>query len=532
MKKGLTKVLTVLLGVMLVAGCSGQTGGTSADANAGGSKEYKDQLVIQNVSDLTDLDPAYISGVPTSRIANLLFDHLVRYDKDGQVVGQLAEKWETSEDGKTWTFYLHEGVKYHDGSDLTAEDVKFNFDRIKDPQTASPRASDLEIIDSIEAKDQTTLVFHLKEPFAAFIDKCIIINPTLIASPKALKEYGKDFTSHPVGTGPYKFKEWVTGDKVVLEANPDYYLGAPETKQVVFRVMPDPMTAMIEMENGGLDILQKVLPTEADRIKASDKISLEEAKDYNIRWIFFNENIAPFDDQKVRQALTYAVDRAAIHQSLLAGVADLANGFQPEISWAYEPDTTPYTYDVEKAKSLLKEAGWVDADGDGIVEKDGKKLTVELNVPNGRYLMDKEIMEAVQNQWKQIGVEPKMNIVEWGKYVENVLAKDKYGVYMLGLSQDNPEPVMFLDMQFHSKGSNNTSNYKNEKVDKLLEEARTVVDLNKRKQLYSEAQKLIADDFPVIPLYSEYNLLAVSKKVEGYQHSASTFDITHVKVAK
>lgn len=541
MKKQMTKWMVAFLATVVLSACS-SGGQSSAPAPAGdGQKQpeqkeeaaaYKDDLVIQSVTDLTDLDPAYLNGVPTSKVGYLIMDHLVRYDKDGKIVPRLAEKWETSADGKTWTFSIRKGVKYHDGTELTAADIKYNYDRIRDPQTASPRAGDMEVIESIEAPDASTLVFHLKEPFAAFIDKCLVINPALIASPKALESAGKDFTSKPIGTGPYKLKEWVTGDKVVLEANPDYFLGAPATKEIVFKVMPDPMTAMIELENGGIDMLQKVLPTEAEKMKANSELTLATAQDYNIRWIFFNQAKAPFNDLNVRKALTYAVDRSAIQDSLLNGVAELANGFQPEMSWAYEPDTEKYNYDPEKAKALLKEAGWVDTNGDGIVDKDGKALSVDLNVPNGRYLMDKEIMEVVQNQWKAIGVDAKMNITEWGNYIDKVKKKDQLGVYFLGLTQDTPEPVMFVDFAFHSGGSFNYGNYKNEKVDKLLQDARTVVDQAERKKLYSEAQKLIAEDFPAIPLYSEYNMLGLSKKVEGYEHSASTFDILNVKVAK
>lgn len=542
MKRSVTSILTATLAAVLLVGCSGQQAqptdankteaGNANSTQDGETKKYKDELVIQAVADISDLDPAYMNDVPTRKVGNLIMDNLLRYDEKGEIIPHIAEKWEVTPDGKTWTFTIRKGIKFHDGTDLTAKEIKFNYDRLLDPNTKATRASDLEVIQSVEEKDPYTLVFHLKEPYAAFIPKCIITMPSLLASPKAIQEQGKDFNQNPIGSGPYILKEWVPNDRVVLEANPDYFLGAPATKRVVFRVMPDAMTSLIELENGKIDILQKVQPTEAQNIMNNEKLTLSAEPGYNVRWIFFNQKIAPFDDVKVRAALTYAVDRAAIQESLLSGVAELANGFAPSTSWSYEPNTTPYDFSVEKAKELLKEAGWSDTNGDGFVDKDGKNMVVDLNVSNGRYLMDKEIMEVIQNQWKNVGVDAKLNVMEWGSYIEKVKNKDKLGVFFLGYSQDNAEPSIFIDTIFHSEGTINYYNYKNEKVDKLFEQGRVVVDQAERKKLYSEAQKLMADDFPAIPIYSELNQYALTKKVEGFVNTPANFEIRNVKVAE
>lgn len=531
MRKKIICLLCAIILVVSMAACSNDSSQPpAADNDQGKAVEYKDELVIQMTADITNLDPAYLSSVDTSRVGYLIFDHLVRYDKKGNIVPRLAERWETSEDGLTWTFYLRQNAKWHDGTPVKASEIKYNYDRIKDPNTAAPRAADLAAIKSIDAPDDYTVVFHLEEPFAAFIDKCLLVNPALIAQPAALEEYGKDFSNKPVGSGPYKLVEWVPGEKVVLEANEDFYLGAPATKKVVFKIIPDVMTAMIELEEGQIDMLLNVPQSELSRFKEVDSIELLKAEDYNVSWLFLNVNKSPFDDIKVRKALAHSIDRDTIYETLISDIGVKADGTLPTISWAYEKDTEDYNYDPELSKTLLKEAGWEDKDGDGFVEKNGKKLTVEINAYTRE--PENQVLEAVQNYFKKAGIDAKLNIGEKAAFTEKMLKKTEYGTYTLRISQDNPEPVLFIELIFHSKGSFCLNNYKNEKVDQLLEEARRITDMEKRKELYSEAQKLIKEDYPMIPLFSVYNQIGVNKKLEGYEHSTSCFDILNVKVRK
>lgn len=223
-----------------------QPGGEEPSGNA--DQEYDDTIVIDMNSEVTNFDPAYLAGVTTSRVACLMMDHLCYMDLDGNIIPRLAESWEANEDATEWTFHLRKDVKWHDGTPFVAADVKYNIDRIIDPEVAALRAGDLACVDSVEAPDDYTVVFKLNTPVAAFITKCLLVNPTLLAQPKALQEYGESYSDHVVGTGPYKLVEWIPGEKVRLEANPDFYLGEPATKYVEFRLIPDAMTALIELE--------------------------------------------------------------------------------------------------------------------------------------------------------------------------------------------------------------------------------------------------------------------------------------------
>ncbi|MDL2273990.1 ABC transporter substrate-binding protein [Oscillospiraceae bacterium OttesenSCG-928-G22] len=538
MKKRLLCALMAVLLLLGLAACgptetppqSPTDGGNAPSNEPGDGVEYKDEIVIQMSGEITNFDPAYLSGVDTSRIGYLIFDHLVRYDHDGNIVPRLAESWEPNADGTEWTFHLRSDALWHDGTPVLASEVKYNYDRIRDPETASPRAADLAAVEEITCPDETTVVFKLNEPFAAFIDKCLLVNPTLIAQPAALEQWGDEFTSHAVGSGPFMLKEWVQGERVALEANESFYLGAPATKYVTFRQIDDAMTAMVELEQGNIDFLINVPQTELSRFDESDKITLQRADDYNVAWIFFNYNFDQYQDINIRKGLAHCIDYDTIRETLIKDLTTKADGSLPSMSWAYEPDTIPYTYDTDLALSHFAASGWTDSDGDGLLDKNGETLKVELNL----YQRDPEamVMEAVQNYFKQVGVDVKLNIQERVSFTEKMLAKTEFSTFLLRLSQDNTEPVLFIEAIFLSTGSYNLNGYVNAEVDDLLNRARVITDTDERISLYSQAQKLIKEDYPCLPLFSMYNFIGLNAKVEGFQHSASCFDLLNVRVQK
>ena len=272
------------------------------------NQEYDDTIVIDMNSEVTNFDPAYLAGVTTSRVACLMMDHLCYMDLDGNIIPRLAESWEADEERSPnrTSIPLGKDVKWHDGTPFVAADVKYNIDRIIDPEVAALRAGDLACVDSVEAPDDYTVVFKLNTPVAAFITKCLLVNPTLLAQPKALQEYGESYSDHVVGTGPYKLVEWIPGEKVRLEANPDFYLGEPATKYVEFRLIPDAMTALIELEQGNIDFLFNIPSTEMAAFENNEDIVLERAKDFGVCWIFLNVAMEPCNDINVRKAIAHA----------------------------------------------------------------------------------------------------------------------------------------------------------------------------------------------------------------------------------
>ena len=304
-----------------------QPGGEEPSGNA--DQEYDDTIVIDMNSEVTNFDPAYLAGVTTSRVACLMMDHLCYMDLDGNIIPRLAESWEANEDATEWTFHLRKDVKWHDGTPFVAADVKYNIDRIIDPEVAALRAGDLACVDSVEAPDDYTVVFKLNTPVAAFITKCLLVNPTLLAQPKALQEYGESYSDHVVGTGPYKLVEWIPGEKVRLEANPDFYLGEPATKYVEFRLIPDAMTALIELEQGNIDFLFNIPSTEMAAFENNEDIVLERAKDFGVCWIFLNVAMEPCNDINVRKAIAHAIDYETIYNTMLSDFGVFADSYLP-----------------------------------------------------------------------------------------------------------------------------------------------------------------------------------------------------------
>ena len=505
--------------------------GTQSGAeNAGDSgKEYDDTIVIDMNSEVTNFDPAYLAGTTTSRVACFMMDHLCYMDHDGNIIPRVAESWEANEDATVWTFHLRKDVKWHDGTPLVAADVKYNFDRIINPDVAALRAGDLACVDSVEAPDDYTVVFKLNTPVAAFITKCLLINPGLLAQPKALEEYGESYSDHVVGTGPYKLVEWTPGEKVRMEANPDFYLGEPATKYIEFRLIPDPMTALIELEQGNIDFLFNIPSTEMAAFENNEDIVLERAKDFGVCWIFLNVAMDPCNDINVRKAIAHAIDYETIYQTMLTDFGLLADSYLPNHNWAYTPDTLKYNYDPEYAKQCLADSGWTDTDGDGLVDKDGQTLKLEIGCTKRE--SDNVMLEAAQNYLRQVGIDVSMAVLENAAYNERLHGAD-FQAYVLNISQDSPEPALLIDFSFPTWAGYNKFGYDNPRVDELVLAANSTGDQEERKELYIEIQKIIKEDYVSLPFYSRYAQVGVSAKVEGFTHSAAIFDLQDVRVAK
>ena len=525
-KKRRISVLALLLALAL---CLSACGGGGDSENGDGDSAYDDTIAIDMNSEITNFDPAYLSGMSTSRVACFMMDHLCYMDHDGNIIPRVAESWEPNEDATVWTFHLRKDVKWHDGTPLVAADVKYNFDRIIDPEVAALRASDMACIESVEAPDDYTVVFNLNTPVAAFITKCLLINPGLLAQPAALEEYGESYSDNVVGTGPYKLVEWVPGEKVVMEANPDFYLGEPATKYIEFRLIPDSMTALIELEQGNLDFLFNIPSSELGAFETNENISLERAKDFGVSWIFLNTAMEPCNDINVRKAIAHAIDYDTIYNTILTEYGVPADSYLPMHNWAYTPDTVKYNYDPDLARELLAEAGWTDTDGDGFVDKNGQTMKLEIGCTKRE--SDNMMLEAAQNYLKQVGIDVSMSLLESAAFDERLAAQD-FQAYVLSISQDSPEPALLIDFAFTSYAGYNKFGYNNPEVDELVLQANSTGDQETRKELYIQIQKIIKEDYVSLPFYSRYAQVGVSSKVEGFTHSAAIFNLEDVKVKK
>ena len=481
-------------------------------------------------ADIQDFDPVYLEDAPTSGVAFQIYEHLVARDFDGTLMEGLAQDWEASEDAMVWTFHLREGVKFHDGSDFTAEVVKFHYERIMDPDTGSHAMESFRRnIKRIDAIDDLTLEIELHEPNAAFIDQVIITNAGYIPSMEAVKELGDDLAHNPVGTGPFKFNEWVPDTRVVLDRYEDYWKGPAKLEQVIFRPIPETGTQMAELRTGGIHIMTTVPPEHLETLQADDEIVVLTEPDFNIRYLVYNMNNPLFQDVQVRQALNHAVDVENLVGEFLRGVADKAVGPFAIQSWAHDPNVPQFEYDPDRAEELLEEAGWTRGD-DGMFQKDGQTLNFTLSTPVGRYTKDQEVCEAVHYQLRQFGIDVELEPLEFATLIDK-LSEREYDLGYIGFMTRSGEPAAMPDHLYMSGGWANWGDYSNEEVDALMDAGRATADFDERREIYSQAQELIALDAPIIPIMNEYYMLAHRAELQGYEFSAArTMDYTNIEI--
>ena len=421
------------------SGGSSATPSGTADSGSGGSSGEPKQggrLIIGRSGDSDSLDPQHTIASISWQVFQHIYDPLIGRNLDLEYEGVLAERWEISEDGKEITFTIRKGIKFHDGTDLTPEAVAFTFTRLMDPATNAPAASWISPLQKTEAIDDSTVKMTLSEAFAPLLGNISSAYFGII-SPAAVEKYGEDFGQNPVGTGPYKFKEWIAGESITLERNPDYQnfrttsenKGAPYLDEIVFRNIPEEQTQVASMETGEINCLLSVPPHQVKNFQDNPdlQVYIPEAST-SIAFIEFHmmdpgEEYGqvykpPFDDVRVRQAVAYAINADEIIESVLDGLATRNYGPMPTGNYGYTPDIKEfgYDYDPEKAKSLLEEAGWV-ASGNGPRQKDGQPLEVLLWTWNAS--TQERVAQVIQNQLNQVGFDVKLETME----VATVLAR-------------------------------------------------------------------------------------------------------------
>lgn len=475
-------------------------------------------LIVGQGAEPVTLDPQNATDNPSEEVNRHIYDGLVEFDEHLNIKPALAYKWTVSKDGLVWTFYLRKGIKFHSGAEFDAYAVKKNFDRII---TKRLRRTALykPFIKEIKVVDKYTVQFILKIPFGAFLHHLahgagLILDPTYI-------DKNADIKHHPSGTGPFIFKEWIPGDHITLVANKNYWKGKPKIDKIIFKTIPEDTSRTMMLETGELDIAERVSPFDIPRLKKNKDIVVSITPSLRVIYILMNTQKEIFKDVRVRQALNYAVDREAICKNILKGLAEPANGPLAPLTWGYA-DIKKYTYDPEKAKKLLAEAGWKDVDGDGILEKDGKKFIVQLATPHGRYLMDYKVAEAVQGYLSNIGIKAKLWTADWATYLARLrkpVDKATHELALLGWAPSTGDADWVLRPLFATNMwapiGGNRAFYSNKEVDKLIEEGMKTVDPKKRAEVYRKAQKIIIHDAPWIFLHVQKDVIGYRKKVHG-----------------
>lgn len=496
--------LTILLCGVLLASC-----GQKAERNP-------NTFVEGSIGDARRLNPIIANDNASGTINDLVFNGLVKYDKDIKLIGDLAERWEISNSGKTITFYLRKGVKWHDGAEFTADDCLFTYQKLRDPKVVTPYSSSY--MDVLKAETIGRHIFRVtyKEPFSPALESW-----SMGVIPKHLLD-GKDintdaFNRHPVGTGPYKFKEWIAAQKIVLDANDDYFEGQPHIGRVIFRIIPDNTTMFQELLSGGVDMmgltpLQYLRKSETRRIRENYRKFRYPANAYT--YLGYNLRNSLFVDKKTRQALAYAIDRQAIIDGILLGIGKPCTGPFSYLSWAYNPHAKSYPYDPARAKRMLVEAGWKDVDG--VLEKNGRpfQFTILTNQGNNERIHAAEI---IQRNLKAVGIDAKIRVMEWQAFLEQVDNRT-FDAIILGWSMSrDPDLYDIWHSSKTKKGEYNFIGYKNPEVDRLLIEGRRTFDIEKRKKIYYRIHEILAEEQPYAFLYVPDALPIVHKRFKGVE---------------
>lgn len=479
-------------------------------------------LVYGTTGDAQTLNPLLSTDTASSIVHARIFEGLVKIDPEtGRPIPGLAERWDQSPDGLTYTFRMRRDVTWSDGVPLTAEDAKFTFDTIMDPKTKTVRRGDYDQVKTFDVVDPATFRVTLKEPYCPFL-----VNMTIGLVPRHVLASSPDVntdefnTKRPVGTGPYVLTEWKKDDHVTLTANPAYWGGAPKIRQWVMRVVKDTNVVFAQLKTGEIDVAT-IDASNMDEAQRQPNLAVTPYYSLGYTFIGYNEANPRFQDKRVRQALTHALDRDVLVQKVLYGQGQVINGPIPPISWAYAPDIPAFDYDVAAAKQLLGQAGWTPGP-DGILQKDGKPFAFTLTTNSGG--IRGAIATIAQDQLKKVGIKVETSVIEWNAFLDRVNKTHDFDAVVLAWSLGNdPDQKSTWATSSYPSGFNFIK-YGNPQVDTLLDQARSVpgCDQATRKGLYAQIQKLIADDQPFTFLHMPKTVVAANKRIQGLRPSPWT----------
>ena len=459
-------------------------------------------------------------GIPLTSV----YDTLVYRDPEsGEFVPGLAERWDISDDGLIYTFHLRQDVTFHDGAPFDAEAVRFNMDRITSPDLASQKARFmLGPYERTAVVDEYVVQMLLAEPFVPFLDALSQVYLGM-ASPSAVQEWGDEYQLHQVGTGPFVFAEYVPGDHLLLRRNPDYAWGpalyeheTAQLEEVEFRFFTDPATRSPALETGDADVMGEIPPQDAARLEQNADFRVQPVPIPGVSlMVFMNTARPPLDDVRVRQALLYGADRQAIVATVFRDTSPVAYGPLAAVTAGYEPALqNTYTHDPAQATALLDEAGWSDTDGDGIRDRDGEPLALDMYLMGWGHMP--EVGQLLAAQWAELGVGVNSQVVSYPEALQ-VAGDGEHHLIPFNLSGSDPD---ILRKFFHSQAGFNWAKVSDPDLDDWLQTAARTPDWSQREALYSQVQRRVMDQALIIPIRDYVNLNGVGGRVQGLRFDA------------
>jgi peptide/nickel transport system substrate-binding protein len=473
-------------------------------------------VLIGRASDALALDPARITDSESAEVTEQIFDHLVRYRPDStEIAPSLAESWESSPDGRIWTFHLRHGVRFHDGTPFDADAVVFSFDRQRDPRHPYHQPdftywdTNFRNIQLVERIDAYTVRITIERPYAPFLANLAMF-PVSIVSPAAVRKWGPDFARHPVGTGPFRFVEWSPGERIMLGANPNYWGGAPKIQHLVFVAIRDARQRLVALEGGAIDVAENLSPEDLQFVALHPELTLLRTPGNNVGYLAMNTTHPPFDDVRVRRAVNFAINKTAIVKLLYQGLALLATSPVPPSLWGHV-DEPLYSYDRGMAMKLLAEAKYTPP-------AHRPKLYV-MDTPRAYMPSPETVARIIQHNLRDVGMDVEVVVNDIDTHVR-MTQNGVHDLCLLGWSADTIDPDNFLYVLFDPENAEpglarNLSFFKNAELHGLLAWAQESSDRSEREQFYKKAQDIIARQAPWVPLAHGEVVVAARASLAG-----------------
>ena len=484
----------------------------------------RDAYVSSSIGDARILIPFFADDTSSAAICGLIYNGLTKVDKDLSITGDLAESWDVSGDGLEIIFHLRKGVQWHDGEPFTAEDVKFTYDKILDPSTGSAYISSYSDITGIQARDDHTVVFRYSRPYSPALSKfgMGIIPSHIFSAEDNIRS--SPYARRPIGTGPYVFSRWDTGQYIVLDAFGKYFEGEPGIKRYVSTVIPDQSVQFLELVSGGIDSME-LNPYQyvyrSDTPGFRQKIDKFRYLSHSYSYIGYNLEDPILGDIRVRRALSYAIDRRQMIDSVLLGLGEECSGPFLKGTPFYDPSVEGYEYDPDKAAKLLRQAGWVDTDGDGVLEKGDMEFRIKLATNQGNQVRE-DAATVVQSQWEKVGVKAQIQVVAWSAFLDQFINKRNFQAVLLGWTIPvDPDIFSVWHSDSAVQGGLNFISLKDAELDALIEDGRREFDPGKRAGIYKKAHRRINELAPYTFLYFPQALPAVNRRFKGIEPASA-----------